>query len=102
MNLFESASALQRFKTRNNLHISSPNHASAYILTCKIKKAIRCEFEEADIRRIVTRLEKLPVFSLRFLWSEYEKNGTSTLIDLLGLPIAQLRRLANERNEQIL
>lgn len=115
--IFDSASALQRFKNRNSLQISSPNHASSYILMCKIKKILNRDVTDEvwkryldeyfvdgskvdmvqKINQFILRVEKLNASNMKVLLSRYDNHGIWELLTFLSMPMAKLIRLTSER-----
>ena len=119
--IFESVSALQRFKSRNALQVSSPNHASSYILMCKIKKILNKEFTEevwkryheehgfseksrmdraGRITHFLMRLERLEAIHMKVILAEYDENGIWGMVQLLSLPVAKLMKIARRGDEK--
>lgn len=119
--IFDSVSALQRFRNRHALQVSSPNHMSNYILNCKVKKILNKEFTDevwdrylqeygyveksrADrlvkLNQFVLRLDKLDTASLKVLLNEYDNNGVWGVVALLSQPISKLIRLTKSRYEE--
>lgn len=120
--IFDSTSALLRFKSRHALHVSSPNHTSSYIVICKIKKILNREFTDevfeqyftnqgfsrhsrgkmnrsSKLGNFVDRLERLDIASMKLILDEYEENGIHGMLEYLTMPVAKLVRLTKKHGK---
>lgn len=121
MTILDSSSALQRFKNRNALHMSSPDYTSSFILMCKIKKILNKEFTDelfdrylneygfvekskvdraGKIQQFVIRLEKLAAPHLLGILNEYAERGIWGMVGLISQPVAKLIHITSKKRDE--
>lgn len=110
--LLDNASHLSRFKVRSGVGRSSVANVPGFILLCKLKRALHNEYTQGmfaedkrkthskksrvnrvdRINKLINRMERLPLASVKFLYECYDESGVRTLITELSKPIAILKK----------
>jgi hypothetical protein len=122
-NMLDSASALQRFKTRNGYRMTGNVNTSAYIIATKMKRILNNEFTQDHfdrflieqqyaatsnvnrgdkINQFITRIDKIPQSAIIKLYEAYVIDGIMALVNSLSRPMKYLQSLGrNGRVETV-